>query len=474
MVSPSCCGWYPPGTKRVTIGPRAQIPRLVFIGTSTSGSCQPATGDGVERHGGEEDEAGDHVLDRGAVAEQVDAVRDGRDDERAHERADHPAAAAEQARPADHGSGDRVEEQRATAGRRVHRVEARSEDHPAHPRHQPRDHEDHDADPLDVDAGAARGLGVAADGVDVAAERRALRNPCPEDEEDDHEQEGEWEAAFLVGPDDRAKNRNHEDRELGRDEHEVVGVDPVPLAAHDASERAGGEQHGRAAGDQEPGGVGEEVVGNVVDRRVLDQDYACAADHLQDHALPQQQSRERDDERRDPDDRNERALHPSDQRGDTDSDRDGDHALHLPAPVWDLELCDDHPRDARDEADREVDLAQEQNEDDADRDRRHAGHLGHEVREVAGAQIVVVLQIEEQDDPDQPEDDRQRADVAGFERLVAAADDGAEVVARRDGVDGLRLDAHAVGSSAAIPATLVATPAVIAWTTSCWVVSRRL
>ena len=24
-------GWYPPGTKRVTIGPRAQMPRLVFM-----------------------------------------------------------------------------------------------------------------------------------------------------------------------------------------------------------------------------------------------------------------------------------------------------------------------------------------------------------------------------------------------------------------------------------------------------------
>ena len=30
VLSAPCSGWYPPGTKRVTIPPSAQIPRLVF------------------------------------------------------------------------------------------------------------------------------------------------------------------------------------------------------------------------------------------------------------------------------------------------------------------------------------------------------------------------------------------------------------------------------------------------------------
>ena len=73
----------------------------------------------------------------------------------------------------------------------VHRLEARGEDDPADAGHDPRDHEDEDPDARDVDARATRSLRVAADGVDVAPERRALREERQPDEEDQHQERGE-------------------------------------------------------------------------------------------------------------------------------------------------------------------------------------------------------------------------------------------------------------------------------------------
>ena len=68
-----------------------------------------------------------------------------------------------------------------------------------------RDHEDDDPDAGDVDAGAPGRLGVAADGVDVPAERRPLGDERPEDEHDDHQQQRERNAAVLVADRDRRR-----------------------------------------------------------------------------------------------------------------------------------------------------------------------------------------------------------------------------------------------------------------------------
>ena len=46
VVSSDHCGWYPPGTNRVTIDPRAQIPSEVF----TSGRSIPRDVEGRERN----------------------------------------------------------------------------------------------------------------------------------------------------------------------------------------------------------------------------------------------------------------------------------------------------------------------------------------------------------------------------------------------------------------------------------------
>src|SRR5690349_9812801 len=99
VVSSRCSGWYPTGMNRVTMGPKAQMPRLVF--TSAPRDGQPPPGEGVHGHRGQQDDAGDEELHAGAVVQQAHTVRDAVDDERPEECARDPPAAAEEAGAAD-------------------------------------------------------------------------------------------------------------------------------------------------------------------------------------------------------------------------------------------------------------------------------------------------------------------------------------------------------------------------------------
>ena len=201
-------------------------------------------------------------------------------------------------------------------GVEVDRVQPRGEDHAAEAGHRPGDHEDDHPDVPHVDARATGRLGVPADRVDVTAEGRALRDPRPEDEQHDHEQERDREAALLVRPVDDAERDRREADDLQRDEHEVVREDPVSPATDHPRQRRDHEQAGRDRRDDVAGGVREEVVRDVVDQRVVDHDHALVADRVEDHALPEQEAGERDDERRHADDRDEAALEDPDQGGD--------------------------------------------------------------------------------------------------------------------------------------------------------------
>ena len=125
----------------------------------------------VDRHGQQQHAAGDDELRARAQAEQAEAVVDRADHERAEDGALHVAATAEQRRAADDRGGDRVQQDRAAARVGVDRAQARGEHDAADRRHERADREAGDLDPVDVDARAPRGLGVAADRVDVAPER---------------------------------------------------------------------------------------------------------------------------------------------------------------------------------------------------------------------------------------------------------------------------------------------------------------
>src|SRR6266568_8991421 len=81
-----------------------KYPRKMLCG------CPAAAGQGIDGDGGEQDNRGPHVLGGGTEAEQLKAIVDDGDDDPAEDRAQHLAAAAEQAGPADDRGGDRVQD----------------------------------------------------------------------------------------------------------------------------------------------------------------------------------------------------------------------------------------------------------------------------------------------------------------------------------------------------------------------------
>src|SRR3954451_25374371 len=184
----------------------------------------------VERDGEEQDAARDDVDDALRQVERVEAVRDRGDHERAEESIAHLAATPEEAAAPDHGRCDRIDQKRAATGIEVDAVQARSEHDAADARHAARDHEDDDPDASDVDARSPRGLRVASNGVDVAAEGRTLRDERPEDEEpDDHQQHERNTAVLVADPDDH--ECGGDDRSgLEPEEPRVAHGDAVPPA----------------------------------------------------------------------------------------------------------------------------------------------------------------------------------------------------------------------------------------------------
>ena len=199
---------------------------------------QPA-GDGVERDGREQDDAG-HDVDRPRrVTTDIQAVRDRRDDERAEQGAAHLAPAPEQAHAADDRGRDRVEQERAASDVQVHGLETRREDDPADAGHDPGDHEHENPHARDVDAGAPRRLGVAADRVDVAPEGRALCQERQAHEEHEHENRGERQSERLraVHRQRRALGTRRRPRRVCADADHPEGEDPDTDDLHDRRQR---------------------------------------------------------------------------------------------------------------------------------------------------------------------------------------------------------------------------------------------
>src|SRR5271170_7726603 len=158
-----------------------------------------ATGGGVDGDGDEQDPGGPQVLLRGAQAEQFQAVVDHGHDDAAEDRAHHLAPAAEQADPADDRGGHREQDVLAALDTGGDRAEVGGVDNATDAGGQPGQGEGEDPDPVQVDAGPAGRLGVAADGVDVPAEpgpaeQEAVDHEHRQDHQDDpghaaHDQE---------------------------------------------------------------------------------------------------------------------------------------------------------------------------------------------------------------------------------------------------------------------------------------------
>ena len=232
------------------------------------------------------------------------------------------------------------------------------------------------------------------------------------------------------------------------------------------AERRCGQPQGEDDRDDPARVLRQHVVRHVVDLLVLDADHALGSEYVQDHALPDEQSGERDDERRHAHERDERSLGAADRGSAEDCDRDRDQTREVVPRARNLQLGDEDSREAADVADGKVDLADQQDEDDADGDHGHAGHLPDQVREVDRAEEDAGLRAEVGGDRDDPDDHRQAADVPRLERVPAVADDRAERLLLYRGNTNLCRGrfAHAAFVSASAPN-------VIAWTISCCVVA---
>src|SRR5205814_5979304 len=169
------------------------------------------------------------------VADEIDAIRDHADDQAAEEGAADPAAAAEEADPADHGRRDRVEQDCAATGAfETDAVEAGGEDDASHCGHRTGDHEDEDPDQLDVDPRAPGSLGVAANRVDVAAESRPAGDVSREHDEEDDDQSDERHTRSrlrLVADVDGSEGQPREECDPDDGENDVPGWEACPPAA---------------------------------------------------------------------------------------------------------------------------------------------------------------------------------------------------------------------------------------------------
>ncbi len=177
-----------------------------------------------------------------------------------------------------------------------------------------------------------------------------------------------------------------------------------------------------AAGGQEVPGraecrdrVGRRVVLEVAagqggDQTLLvDVDRAARAQQVERQAVPDQQARQRHDERGHAERGEEEPVEGA--HGHAHRHRH-DHREPLRHPVVHVQHGERGPRQAADGADRQIDLPDQQHEDDADGDQTGPDDVHAEVGQVAWREELVVQPLEDAPDHDQPGDDQERTALA--------------------------------------------------------------
>src|SRR5215472_16720934 len=206
-------------------------PESAVTGISGTGHA-PAPGQHVNQHCGEQDAARQDVLQRRGQCTQVEkghAVGNAADEQAAENTVDCLTPAAEEADPADDGGGDRVQDELAGVCGigAVLTEEKGAEQYAAETGGRRAQREGPRADGGETDAGAAGRFGVAADGVDVAAEAGPLEHNRP-------------------GAKDHEDDRDHPRNPLHR--HEFSAVDRADHQHCDPDERHQGDPDDRHAG----------------------------------------------------------------------------------------------------------------------------------------------------------------------------------------------------------------------------------
>src|SRR5215207_1802690 len=127
----------------------------------------------IHINGGDDYHTNENLLPKNAHIEKIEAVAEKADDQHAGKHAEHGAAAAEEAGTADDDCGDRIE-LGTDAGVGKTGIGTPREQKPGEAGKESADHIDDDEHAIDVDAAHPCGLGVAANGVDMAADRGAI------------------------------------------------------------------------------------------------------------------------------------------------------------------------------------------------------------------------------------------------------------------------------------------------------------
>ena len=379
-----------------------------------------ALGQGVDGHGGEQDQCG-HDVGRGrAQAEQAEAVVDRGHHEATEEGVDHLAVPAEQVRSADDRRGHGEQHQLAAVGVRRDRAQPRGQDDARDGGGQPGQREGERPDQVQADAGSPGRLGVAADRVDVTAEAGPPEHDRIDDEHPEHDEHHPGDPAQRHQADAPVGVADQDDHDAGhRHDHDLQQGDADrrgdkaggPALAVAQQQDSGGGGHDDHHHDP-PGDRAEVAGGQPVDDRVGDRDgtagAVAAARHQQDQqALQAEQTGQGHDERRQRQPGDQEAEDGADDGPGGQPEQDGHPPGHR-----EYRPGGDHGADRAAVPDGQVDLAQQQ-----DPDLRHAQDdvgraLDQQVDQVPRGQEEGVADLEVDHDGDQAQGDRQGAALA--------------------------------------------------------------
>ena len=212
-------------------------------------------------------------------------------------------------RARDDRARDRVQQQVGAAGGLVDRQQARGGHDAADRGHRRGEREDDHAHLEDGDAGAARGLHVAADRVDVAAEPRAARHEVERADEAEQDQHRDRHAAVLVDDVDEQERRERHGGDADDHQRRPAGRSgPRPRASGSRAASPAANSTTQTIATIQPVLSRQELAGQVGQQARVEVDRAGLAQHLELQALPAQQAGQRHDERRNSEPRRDEAL----------------------------------------------------------------------------------------------------------------------------------------------------------------------
>src|SRR5438105_8153081 len=125
----------------------------------------------------------------------------------------------------------------------------------------------------------------------MTAERRPARDVRAEDDDEQDDQADERDAARVVADVDRGEGKSPVEDDPSHRQDRIPGWQAGPAATQPGAEAGGCEARSEDDRDCPAPILGQHVVRHVVDLLVLDPDHALGAEILEDHALPDEQSR---------------------------------------------------------------------------------------------------------------------------------------------------------------------------------------